>query len=256
MSLEQTIANLQQQAGLLLDLPQQIATTATQQIDRVGNAYVTHINRLTERFYVSENGADTSSGLDTENPLKTIKKAVDLCPVGGIVDIVLMSNIHVANDVIIDGKTVNIISQGSTRHVLSFEHYEISSNSVEFSRLHSFMLQNGAIISVRNVRLNVPHSNDGFANNTYDVFSGIFKCSANAVQYGGFQSVSIIDSEISRPANSKVPIVGFNQSVCCSLSTRSVIQVDQPVAGFWFNGVAAGTDPNSVSNLLTTLPSL
>lgn len=256
MSLEQSIADLQTQAGLLLDLPKEIRDEAITQITAIGNAYENHIDRLVEVFFVSNTGSDSASGLDNQNPLKTIQKAADLTPVGGISHIVLMSDIHVDENINVNGKCINIEAEGSVKFNLSFEHYEIISNGTESSRVHSFTLANGGQISVRDLTIVLPHSDNNFANNRYGTNTGLFKCSPGNVALAGWMSVCIIDCDISRPANSQLTVVGLPTSSCCFLTTRSVIETDQPLAGYWINDIPAGTVPSSTNNIVSTLATL
>lgn len=255
MSLEDRIADLQQQAGLLLDLPQSIANTATQQIDRVGNAYVEHISKLVETFYVSNTGDDTQSGLTRDAPLATIKKAIDLTPVGGVSHIRIMSDVHMDVDAIVRAKTINVISDSSERHTITFEHFTVPSNNITFSRLASFELMDGGGISFRTLTLALPHSDGTFANNIYDNGSAIVKASPSNVALGALTRLAIIDCNIERPPNSKTLVASASQGALI-LATRSIVEIDQPIAGFWVLGVAAGTDPTTLPNILTNLPSL
>jgi hypothetical protein len=255
MSLEQSIANLQEQAGLLLDLPQQVTDTATVQIDRIGDAYVNHINKLVQTFYVSNTGDDTQSGLTSDAPLATLNKAIDLTPVGGVTNIRLMSDIHMSEDAVVRGKSINIISDGSVRHRISFEHYEVVSNTNDFSRIRSFEITDGGGVSIRTLTLVLPHSDGNFANNIYGTNSSIFQASPSNIAAASLTRAAVIDCNIERPLNSKITVASTSQGGLV-LATRSIIETDQPVAGFWVVGVPAGTDPATLSNILTNLPSL
>lgn len=256
-SLEEQIADLQNQAALLLDLPQQMQTAALGHIDDIADSYQDHIDRLRLTFYVSATGDDSNSGLDADNPLQTIERAVLLTPVGGVCNISVMSDIHIAADVSVYGKAINIRSNDSVKYSLSFEHYTVISNNTDFSRLRSFAISNGGIISVRDLTITLPDSDNNLANNQYSSNSAVFKCSTSDVAQGALTPVSVIDCNILRPANSQVTVIGLpTSSGVMSLSVRAVVETGEPLAGFWVNNVAANATPASTGRILSNLATL
>ncbi len=255
MSLEDTIALAATEVGLARDEILGLVDVAQTQIDRVGAAYEDHIDRLRLTFYVSATGSDTAPG-DEQDPLATIKKAVDICPVGGVCHIRLLSDIHVNADIMVEGKHIHIEADGSQRYRLSFEHYEIVSNSTEYSRLYSFNIISGGSVSVRDLTLVIPGSDANFANNQYGAHATIFRCSSSNVAQGAFTSVAIIDCDVERPVGSLISIFGRTSSATLALSVRSVVETDQALAGYWIEGIAAATDPATLPHVLTSLTSL
>ena len=257
MSLEDQIAELQTQAGLLLDLPQQMQTAALEHIDDIAESYQDHIDRLRITFYVSENGDDSASGLDASSPLQTVQRAANLTPVGGIADIRIMSDLFFTADVDANGKVLNLISNDSTKYELSFEHYTVISNNTDFSRIRSFGIRNLGAVSLRDLTIVLPDSDNNLANNTYGSNSSIFKLSTVNVAEGGICPISIIDCNINRPLNSQVTVIGLpTVSGCMALSVRSIVETGEPLAGFWINSFAAGTDTSTINRVLTNLATL
>lgn len=254
-SLEQQIADLQNQASLLLDLPQQMQTAALEHIEDIANSYQAHINSLEAVFFVSQNGDDSASGLDADSPLKTLSKAMNLTPMGGAAEVRLMSDIHVSEDVNVEGKTLDIISNNNVKHKITFEHLIVQSGVNEFSRPRSFHVDRMGSVSVRGLTLVLPHSNDIYSNLIYDHASSIFKPSSNRVERGIITSVNLTAVDIERPAGSKVFLSARSNGLLV-LGSNGVIETQAPMAGQWVHDVPAGSSPSVIIMLQTNIPSL
>lgn len=91
MSLENSISAFTTQAGLLLDLPQQLVITGQAQIAAVGAAATNRIAIFKSTFYVNGvTGSNANPGTSLL-PLATIQKAIDLTPDGGTCIVMLQS---------------------------------------------------------------------------------------------------------------------------------------------------------------------
>lgn len=240
MSVGTTVLALQQQVAPLLDSVQEITDTAIDQIENIGEAYAVHINKLKETFYVANTGSDTNSGLQENSPIKTIKKAIELTPIGGVAYIYLLTDTHILDKIDVVGKNIHIKSIGSVRHKITFEHTEYVQNGNEYSNVAGFNMQSSAVVSVRNIKIQIPHSDGTFSNNIYGARSALFQGSVGEVSRCPQLAVGIIDCDIGRPANSQVSILGNPNGAVC-ITTRSIVETDQTLSGYWVIDIAAGT---------------
>lgn len=168
MSLENSIAALTTQAGLLLDLPQSIANTATTQITRVGNDYAARVATLAVTRYVDPVlGSDTANNGVVGSPYKTIQRALEDCVPGGAIDILLMGDITISgSDVYIRNKIVRIVSDSSTRRVITFERYLVQTVTPNQRGSRNFNFYQSALLILENIRLNAPVLDGSWGNYT------------------------------------------------------------------------------------------
>lgn len=188
MSLEQSIADLTTEAGKLMDLPQSIATAATQQITAIGNAYQARLNGLQGTFYVDAvNGADNAPG-SIDAPLKSIQRALTLIPRGGVCTVILKSDytMTTASRITIDGRRLILLSDSeAVRRNLFFER-GVNDN---IRYLAGFIISNGGAITVRGLTLNMPPLDGGWPALT-PARSGMFMSPAVI----GWETASIVVS--------------------------------------------------------------
>ncbi|HRD79046.1 MAG TPA: hypothetical protein PK264_24460 [Hyphomicrobiaceae bacterium] len=156
MSLETQIAALTQQAGLLLDLPQQIATTATAKIAEVTAAYNQRMATFTVTVTVDEvTGLDTQPGTDAL-PVRTMAKALSMVPVGGVGTIRLASDVTLTATIRIANKRVVIVSNSAVRRKLSFAKLPWIAGASTYRGVAAFGLADGASLHFNFVELMIP----------------------------------------------------------------------------------------------------
>ncbi len=146
MSLEASIASLAQQAGLLMDLPQQVNAAAQAQIAAIGAAYQDRLGTLKTSFFVDQvNGLDTNAGT-LASPFKSIGKALEQTPFGGYCEVALKADYHLAEPLTIDGRRLFIFSSG-TKKRLTFARLLDQSIQPNYRYPASFSLLNrGAVV--------------------------------------------------------------------------------------------------------------
>ncbi len=174
MSLESSIAALTQQAGLLMDLPQQVNAAALAQINAIGAAYQSRIAGMTPTFYVNQvTGADANAGT-LASPFRSLQKAIDQTPFGGRVHIILQADHTIAGAPIFSyGRHVHISSDSGVKHNLYFERHIDASTTPAYRGVRGFLLAAGGSLSLRGVTINVPLLDDNYT--TYAPFNmGLF----------------------------------------------------------------------------------
>lgn len=156
MSIESQIAAFTAQAGLLLDLPQQIQTTAATKINEITAAYTGRLNSLYINVFVHETlGLDTNPGTDAL-PFKTIAKAISVVPIGAIGFINLKSDYTQAERVTVSGKYITIRSADATRKAINFNRLLTLFGATQYRTIAGFNVEGNAGINFSNVRINVP----------------------------------------------------------------------------------------------------
>lgn len=155
MSLEASITALTQQAGLLMDLPQQVNATAQAQIAAIGAAYQARLETLVTSFHVDQVvGLDTNAGT-VEAPLRSITKALELTPRGGRCTVFLKTDYTISGySLVIDGKSLVIGSGIGGKPNLYFERY-VSAGGV-YRGTRSFQISSGGHVTLQNLTINVP----------------------------------------------------------------------------------------------------
>lgn len=251
MSLEQSIATLTAQAGLLLDLPQTITDEALAQIQAVGADYQAILTSQSKLVYINQlTGLDTNAGTALA-PMKTITAAVDLVPFGGVCYIRLMAGYDMSlhDSVRVMNRFVHITSDGSVRHSLSFNEYVSPLYTPTLRHLNGFILDGFAAITIQGLTLNWPQdalAGSGFAKTNTGLFT-----SGNAKT----TSVCIRNCDIFIPASSPFPL--FNSTDMATLIWISNVMKagSQAVNGLIHaaHTSTAGIDPLTLRLIRTNL---
>lgn len=156
MSLEASIAALTQQAGLLLDLPQTLATAATAKINEVGGVYNSRLAALETTVYINQTtGVDTAAGT-AGAPVKTIQRALAMTPLGGRCYALLQGPYTVDAPIAINQRHLLVRSETSVRHVVSFTRRLVDTVTPNLRSLDGFSLTGNASLVISGLRLNVP----------------------------------------------------------------------------------------------------
>jgi hypothetical protein len=139
-SIEEKIAELANDVSNTLSLPNQVVIAAQTQIALVGNEYQTRIATLvTDVFVAGTNGLDTNPGT-LASPVKTIQRALAMTPRGGRCRVLLKENIIVAAPIFISGRDLNITSDSSVRHTISFTRELVTAVTPNLRQISGFRL--------------------------------------------------------------------------------------------------------------------
>lgn len=166
MALEDTIAALTQQAGLLLDLPQQIANAATAKVATLTSLYEARASSKVTTVYVDPIlGSDANVGTQAA-PYKSLKAAVEKSQTGAVTEIQVNGDCAVDSDIYISSRTIIIRSINTNKHQLIPTRYIIQGQATPTAGLYGFRLGNGGHLILYNLDIRVP-ANDG----TWPAFS-------------------------------------------------------------------------------------
>lgn len=254
MSLEQSIADLQTQAGLLLDLPQTIANTAQNQITAVGGAYQNHIDTLSTTFFVdADTGDDNGAGTDA-SPFKTLQRAIDLTPAGGSCVIWLKSDYYVDEVVRIINRFVAIkgIFEASTDYPkLTFERFSHDFGATTHRAIKNFRMGRGGSLVLFRLEIVIPPLEDPWVSFPSSGFNQVVM-STNGDDVVHVQTTLFL-CKVNRPAS---PFCAFFYGPeLNSFYIIAVTENDQPMLGHWLSTVTspAGTDPGTLPGAHTNL---
>lgn len=249
---EQQIAAFTQQAGLLLDLPQQIANTATAQINAVGNAYQTRLNTSVGTFWIDQvNGLDTNPGTQA-SPLKTITKALTLVPMGGRCECRLLTGYTIDTTIVVDNRQLILTSFNTVRHPIQFTR-KLNQNVVPNQRdIAGIRLIGQASLAIHLLGIVIPPLDGQWG--TYNSGSSELFGSYGSNMTGA-QSVAITSCDITIP---ETPYSAFvSPFYPITLLVSGVTLLDQPLNGKVVRsitataGTATSTLPYLNTNLLT-----
>lgn len=251
---EQQIAAFTQQAGLLLDLPQNIANTATAQINAVGNAYQARLNTSIGNFYVDQvNGLDTNPGT-LAAPLKTITKALSLVPMGGRCQASLVGDYTIADTIVVDNRQLIVLSSTTVRNKLHCTRKLNAAVTPNTREVAGLRMIGQASITLYGLSIQVP-ALDG----QWSAFNG----GGNEVLFGsagsyfvGAQSLAILSCDLNIPDPAFGALISSYYPM--TLIVSGVTLTDQPLNGKVVRGITntAGTATSGVPYLNTTLTTI
>lgn len=251
---EQQIAAFTQQAGLLLDLPQAIANTATAQINAVGNAYQARLNTSIGLYYVDQiNGLDTNPGTQVA-PLKTIGKALALVPMGGRCQCSLLGGYTLTENITVDNRQLVLLPVGTVRHPIEFTRKLVQTVTPNLRELAGFRLAGAAAITLYNLTINVPALDGSWG--TINGGGGEVLFAPSGSLTWGPQAICMVNCDL------RIPDPNFgallHNSYPMSLLINGMTLLDQPLAGKVVRGVTstAGTPTSTIPYLNTTLAAI
>ncbi len=250
MSLEQNIADLTNQTGLLLDLPDEIAQTATTQINAISDLHQSIMANGKPTFYIDQvNGDDAAEGTAAD-PLQSISKAVSLIAAGAYVNCVLMSDYHFNAELLVDNKKLHLISDSTIRHRITFD--ALAEGATPYRNVLAFLVQYGAHITIRGLTIVMPEASGG------GLGSAIVNYKSALIRPGNSESTAgcvanIAFCDIEWPAAPCGPLVGFISDFTLVASANT--ETDQAMLGQWLLNETnvAGTDPLTLAYLKTNL---
>jgi len=254
MSLEQSIADLQTQAGLLLDLPQEIADQAQSRITQIGNFFDARVNTLMYTAYIDQvSGSDANDG-NPDTPLKTIGEALSRTPLGGMCIARLKGDYHVDETLTVEQRYLRIWSDGSVRHKVTFERKSQLIVNTTYRILENFALINAQIEFVT-LTLEMPAADGTWGNlPEYVAYNGFASIRSSAAWGANVINISYCDIDI--PANKFTSLIGGGN--CLMLNVAAVTMLDQALNGNLFYNLTSGsgTDSNTVPWLNTNLTTI
>ncbi len=157
MSLEQSIADLQAQAVLLLDLPQEIADAADAKITSLTDTFNAKQDKMQVMFYVDRAvGLDTNEGTEAAL-LKTIQKALDLTPHGGTCNVRLLADYLISDsDIEIVNRLLFIFGANATKRNLQHEPYIRADGGTNYKDARKFLFNRGGALAMTAMNWIVP----------------------------------------------------------------------------------------------------
>jgi hypothetical protein len=254
MSLETSIAALTTQAGMLLDLPQQIQTAASQQIVAIAAEYQSRIQGLFKEVYLDQvTGNDANSGA-IESPFKTLAKAVSVVPSGGRVHVLMLADYELDATVLIVNRQVMIQSPGATRRNLTFQRYSTQVGPSTQNGLRHFQLYDGSTLECDNMKITMPPIDGNWGVNPIAPWAA-FRPGYQS-RAGGLMYVGLFSCEVVLPATPFNPLFDRLGGMI-ALNVQSTLVSGQPLNGKLFAeatsgaGTPTGNFPWLITNLTT-----
>lgn len=247
MALEDSVTALTSQAGLLLDLPQQIADTADAKMTAMHGTYADLISKLTSTWYVDQaNGSDENAGTQA-SPFATIAKALNVAPSAGRTTVRLLGPYEVRQLTNVD-RPLRIESEGSHLYPLTFlaDGTFSSDNSVRYT--HGFRIGSQPLV-FNQVDFQLPAVGTQGARS---IGSAAHVIRVNPSVEAGLVSVAIINSQIYRPASPLGRLISHTGRPLI-LATSGNTLGGAAMEGYWSDRQTntAGVAPSSLPWLLT-----
>ena len=254
MSLEQSIAALTAQAGLLLDLPAQITATAQARIADITAAYNARIAGLTVEVYINAlTGNDANAGTGAGVPLRTIERALALTPFGGRCVCRLQTDYTISADILVDYRTLTLFSDTAVQRNLNFTRLLDQTVAPNLRNVTGFRLNGTVLLQINGLTINVPAIDGAWA--SYGPGSKVALISSLQGQPGGNQAVNITNTALNIPTASfailgYTPLSLYMAGITLPGATTSLN--GRLIDGYAStSGVATNTVPFLVTNLLT-----
>ncbi|MFK3817018.1 hypothetical protein ACI2KG_10445 [Pseudomonas sp. NPDC089407] len=243
MSLETDVGNLVTQTTKLIDY----FGGKKAAIDASVAAAIAAIPEGRKIFYVNQlTGDDTADG-QAARPLKTIDKAIANTPFGGLCIVRLQTDYRMTLNISVDNRVLSIFSDttGVKRKLTPV--YYVSSDGVS-NYLSGIVQSNGAQVLLSDVTVDLP-SPAGLVPAPSGFVNAFFKSTSN----GGavILAVKVSACEFTSAADSTAFIVGAPNSAV----VLEVLGTSFPASfgGRYISGIAAGTSPKDISNIMTNL---
>lgn len=203
-----------------------------------------------KKFYVNQvTGVDTAAGT-ADAPLKTIRQALLMTPYGGIVDVILQADYQLATLLDVDGRCLNLYSDtAGLKRKVKASYYLTANGTATF--LAGFLMYNGGQVMASDIAFEFP-SQVGLVPAPFGTRNSFF--TSNTVGGTAVVIVKLSSCEVIAPQDWTGWILGASASAIIFEATGVVFPSN--FAGRYINGCAAGTNPASLTNVLTNLPTL
>lgn len=252
MSLESSIAGLTTQAGLLLDLPQAIATAANAKIAELGNTFNATLASLSRSFWLNTvTGADTNSGTTQASAYKTLQKCIDMTPRGGVCYVTLDSDLPISGGrIVIEDRRVSLVSAGGVIRNITPDRILKTTVTPNQRELAGFDLRGTSGIELSQCRINMP-ALDGvwpsYVAHGGEVFFG------GPAETPGKKSVAFINCEIANQSTCFGAL--FNEWIDATLIVWTLTVTGPALLGRVHRNVTSttGTSPATLSQFATNL---
>ena len=246
MSLESSVADL-------VTVGKDLIATYEGKINAI-NAAVTKaiasVPRFDKKIYVNQITGDDNAAGTAEAPLKTIAMALTITPQGGFCDVVLQADYTMTQAIAVLGRVLNIYSdQTGVKRKLKPIYYLTTNGAANY--LSGFLCYSGGVVMLGDVTLELPTAN-GVVPAPVGTRNAFFTSNTS----GGSDEVraKLSSCDVVAAAGSTAFLAGAGAS---SISLQvTAVTFPENFAGRYIYGVAAGTNPATLSNVLTNLPTL
>lgn len=257
MTLEAQVATL---VASVNSLTEEITSGALDDIQSALEDAVTNFpNSLYKTIYVDQvNGLDTNNGLTINAPVKTIKKANDLAPLFGLLNVVILGNNNeaytwTATDKGITPRAIIKLSPqtrtGQTRQGKLVFPWLIDANNQY--NCDAFFLTELSPSEFILERLDIEIPAEPVGATLVDVnFRGVI--SGNQGSKRTIHKINLSDGNIVNLSASGDLFA--SSKACIAISTHNI--TSSGMAGKWVNGVVSGTAPKDTGRVLSNLASL
>lgn len=246
MSLESSVADL-------VTVGKDLIATYEGKINAINAAVakaIAAVPRFDKKLYVNQvTGDDTAAGT-AEAPLKTIAMALTITPQGGFCDVVLQTDYTLTQGIAVLGRVLTIYSdQTGVKRKLKASYYAPAGGGASW--LAGFIFYSGGVVMLGDVTLELPS-----ATGVLPVPVGTRNAFFTSYSSGGSDEIraKLSSCEIVSAAGSNAWLAGAGAS-SISLQVTSTT-FPENFAGRYIYGVAGGTNPATLSNVLTNLPTL
>ncbi|PNA93640.1 MULTISPECIES: hypothetical protein [unclassified Pseudomonas] len=208
------------------------------------------VPRFDKKLYVNQvTGDDTAAGT-ADAPLKTIAMALTITPQGGFCDVVLQADYTMTQAIAVLGRVLNIYSdQTGVKRKLKPIYYLTTNGAANY--LAGFLFYSGGVVMLGDVTLELPT-----ANGVVPAPAGTRNSFFTSNTSGGSDEIraKLSSCDVVAPAG----FTGWLAGAAASSISLQVTAVTFPenFAGRYIYGVAGGTNPATLPNVLTNLPSL
>ncbi|UXA39130.1 hypothetical protein [Pseudomonas juntendi] len=245
MSLESQIAELVTATNALLNT----FNNKNKTIDASVQAAIAAIPVNYKKLHVDQVKGDDSATGSVDAPLKTINKALAMTPYGGAVDVILKADYQMTANIEVDGRLINIYSDtAGVKRKLKSAYYLTAGGAANF--LAGFPLVRGGQFMATDITLELP-SPAGVTPAAFGVRDCFF--TSNTLSGTAVLIVKLSACEVVAAPDWVGQLIGASASAIMFEATGGVFPSN--FAGRYINGVAAGTNPATLTNVLTNLSS-
>lgn len=201
-------------------------------------------------------GSDATGDGSGAAPYKTIQKALDMTPRGGVCQVTLRSDYsHLTDDTLIDGRRMILNVEGVAKKNIYFAKTSVVSGAYTLRKLYGFKFKNGGSIAAYSVILNVPAAVGAESGWLAHDNGAVFKTDDSQGD-GGF-SIMLLGCDISVPNANFGALVGSITPVPCAFNWQNNAMIGEAtsILGRLFAGQTntAGTASTTLPWLLTNL---
>lgn len=253
MSTESQIAAFTQQAGLLLDLPQQIKAAADLKIETFRAAFMQRIDLLTVTAYVNQATGDDANAGTVAAPLRSIEAALAKTPYAGRCFAILQGPYTFQSDLLVTNKWLSVASDSSVRHEVDFVRRLYTAVVPNTREVAGVRLLGDAHVLFYGLKLNVPALDGNWPTFTPTPKASLVSGHSSATP--GRMMASFAYCDINIPAAPYCPLIGsvYPMSLFMTANVALVTALNGNVASgvTAAGGTSVATLPWLVSNMAT-----